>query len=85
MNSLFQIKLVRSSPRSKDFQKSFKDAHQIYHKYQMEIHHDPPHKPNEGQYTRFLVDSPLEVITAVVCYYGIFPILIIDKTCKNSS
>ncbi|XP_021356887.1 arginyl-tRNA--protein transferase 1-like isoform X1 [Mizuhopecten yessoensis] len=55
-----EIRLVKSNPRSKEFEESFKESHQVYHKYQMGIHHDPPHKPNESQYTRFLCDSPLQ-------------------------
>ncbi|OWF48821.1 Arginyl-tRNA--protein transferase 1 [Mizuhopecten yessoensis] len=56
-----EIRLVKSNPRSKEFEESFKESHQVYHKYQMGIHHDPPHKPNESQYTRFLCDSPLQI------------------------
>ncbi|XP_069130556.1 arginyl-tRNA--protein transferase 1-like [Argopecten irradians] len=55
-----EIRLVRSNPRSKEFEESFKESHQVYHKYQMGIHKDPPHKPSESQYTRFLCDSPLQ-------------------------
>ncbi|KAK3097690.1 hypothetical protein FSP39_012152 [Pinctada imbricata] len=57
----FEIRLVRSSPRSQEFQESFKDAHKVYHSYQMQIHKDPPDKPSVKQYTRFLVDSPLQI------------------------
>ncbi|XP_033741170.1 arginyl-tRNA--protein transferase 1-like isoform X1 [Pecten maximus] len=58
-----EIRLVRSNPRSKEFEESFKESHQVYHKYQMGIHNDPPHKPSESQYTRFLCDSPLQEMT----------------------
>ncbi|XP_060077478.1 arginyl-tRNA--protein transferase 1-like isoform X2 [Ylistrum balloti] len=58
-----EIRLVRSNPRSKEFDESFKESHQVYHKYQMGIHHDPSHKPSESQYTRFLCDSPLQEMT----------------------
>ena len=61
LNHFFQIKLVRSSPKSEEFKKTFKESHSVYHKYQTTIHKDPPSKPNEGQFTRFLVDSPMEV------------------------
>ncbi|KAK6170184.1 hypothetical protein SNE40_018639 [Patella caerulea] len=54
-----EIKLVRSTPRSTEFDSSFKTSHQIYHKYQMSVHKDPPEKPTERQFTRFLCDSPL--------------------------
>ncbi|CAC5411644.1 ATE1 [Mytilus coruscus] len=55
-----EIKLVRSNPRSQEFEDSFKESHSVYHSYQMKIHGDPPSKPSEAQYTRFLCDSPLE-------------------------
>jgi len=50
---------VRSNPRSREFEEKFLESHKVYHKYQTTIHQDPPSKPNEQQYTRFLVDSPL--------------------------
>ncbi|KAK7483279.1 hypothetical protein BaRGS_00025446 [Batillaria attramentaria] len=56
-----EIKLVRSNPKSLEFLASYVQAHKVYHKYQMVIHKDPPDKPNLKQYTRFLVDSPLQV------------------------
>ena len=56
------MRLVRSEPASSDFTQTFKQAHSVYHSYQMKIHKDPPQKPNEAQYTRFLCDSPLQVI-----------------------
>lgn len=55
-----EIKLIRSNPPSQEFTDSFKQSHTVYHSYQMKIHGDPPSKPCEAQYTRFLCDSPLE-------------------------
>lgn len=60
-----QIRLVRSKPRSPEFEASFKESYQVYKKYQMMIHGDPEDKPTERQYTRFLVDSPLKVHISV--------------------
>lgn len=57
----FQLRLVRSSPRSKEFKDTFLESHGVYKKYQMTVHNDPPDKPTEKQFTRFLVDSPLKV------------------------
>ena len=57
----FQLKLVRSSPKSVEFLASYIASHKVYHKYQIVIHKDSPEKPNLKQYTRFLVDSPLQV------------------------
>ncbi|XP_046549414.1 LOW QUALITY PROTEIN: arginyl-tRNA--protein transferase 1-like [Haliotis rubra] len=61
-----QIRLVRSSPKSEEFVSSFKAAHTVYSNYQMTIHKDPPGKPNQKQYTRFLVDSPLQTRLVLV-------------------
>lgn len=57
-----ELKLVRSNPKSQDFLSTYVAAHKVYHKYQTTIHKDPPEKPNLKQYTRFLVDSPLEAV-----------------------
>lgn len=57
----FQVKLVQSNPKSQDFVASNFAAHRVYHKYQTVVHKDPPEKPNLKQYTRFLVESPLQV------------------------
>lgn len=54
-----ELRLVRSSPRSDGFNQSFDESHKLYKHYQMTVHKDPPSKPNRGQYTRFLCDSPL--------------------------
>ena len=57
----FQLRLVRTGPKSEAFKESFDASHTVYKHYQMGIHKDPPSKPNKGQYTRFLCDSPLAV------------------------
>ena len=55
------MRLVRSSPRSEEFEASFEESFTVYKKYQMAIHGDPPEKPTQRQYTSFLVESPLQV------------------------
>ncbi|XP_060588752.1 arginyl-tRNA--protein transferase 1-like [Ruditapes philippinarum] len=56
-----EICLVRSSPKSQQFEDSLKETHKVYVRYQMAIHGDPEDKPNMRQFTRFLIDSPLEI------------------------
>ncbi|KAK6328957.1 hypothetical protein J4Q44_G00009350 [Coregonus suidteri] len=58
-----EVRLVRSNPPSSEFKASFEASYQVYKLYQMAIHHDPPDKPTESQFRRFLCDSPLEVCT----------------------
>ncbi|XP_039995346.1 arginyl-tRNA--protein transferase 1 isoform X4 [Xiphias gladius] len=55
-----EVRLVRSSPPSPQFKASFDASYQVYKLYQMAIHKDPPDKPSECQFRRFLCDSPLE-------------------------
>lgn len=55
-----EIKLVRSSPRSSEFNSSLKESYKIYRKYQMGIHLEEESDCNHDTYTGFLVDSPLE-------------------------
>ncbi|GFO24301.1 Arginyl-tRNA--protein transferase 1, partial [Plakobranchus ocellatus] len=56
-----ELRLVRSSPKSAEFKESFEASHAVYKHYQMVVHKDLPGKPNKGQFTRFLCDSPLAV------------------------
>uniref|UniRef100_A0A672L247 Arginyl-tRNA--protein transferase 1 n=1 Tax=Sinocyclocheilus grahami TaxID=75366 RepID=A0A672L247_SINGR len=56
-----EVRLVRSNPPSPQFKASFDASYQVYKLYQMAIHKDPPDKPTESQFKRFLCDSPLEV------------------------
>ena len=37
------------------------ESYNLYRKYQMEIHKDPADKLSVEGYTRFLIDSPLNV------------------------
>ena len=53
------IRLVRSHPPSPEFTETLKESYQVYRKYQMAIHKDPPSKCSMENYKRFLVDSPL--------------------------
>ncbi|XP_029109786.1 arginyl-tRNA--protein transferase 1 isoform X3 [Scleropages formosus] len=70
-----EVRLVRSNPPSSQFKASFDASYQVYKLYQMAIHKDPPDKPSESQFRRFLCDSPLEAETAPDgpdCGYGSF-------------
>ncbi|XP_053306228.1 arginyl-tRNA--protein transferase 1 isoform X2 [Spea bombifrons] len=70
-----EVRLVRSSPPSSQFKASFQESYQVYKRYQMTIHQDPPDKPSISQFSRFLCDSPLEPETCPdgpSCGYGSF-------------
>nr|XP_033797951.1 arginyl-tRNA--protein transferase 1 isoform X1 [Geotrypetes seraphini] len=70
-----EVRVVRSSPASSQFKATFQESYQVYKRYQMVIHQDPPDKPSESQFTRFLCDSPLEAEMAPGapdCGYGSF-------------
>lgn len=49
----FQVKLEPSSCTD--------EKHALYSKYQQQVHHDQPSKCKVGNFTNFLVDSPLTV------------------------
>lgn len=51
---------MRSSPKSTEFDQHVESSYAVYFKYQTVIHGDPPDKPTLRQYTRFLVESPLQ-------------------------
>ncbi|XP_039599406.1 arginyl-tRNA--protein transferase 1 isoform X1 [Polypterus senegalus] len=73
--SQLEVRLVRSSPASSQFNATFQDSYQVYKRYQMAIHKDPPDKPSESQFRRFLCDSPLEAECppgGPECGYGSF-------------
>ncbi len=53
------IKLVRSWPPSKEFQKTLIEEHELYVKYQTNIHNDSLLECNKTQFQRFLCTSPL--------------------------
>uniref|UniRef100_A0A1B6IE36 Arginyl-tRNA--protein transferase 1 n=1 Tax=Homalodisca liturata TaxID=320908 RepID=A0A1B6IE36_9HEMI len=55
-----EIRLVRSSPESKEFKSTFNAALEVYQRYQTTIHNDPLEKVSERQFRRFLVNSPLK-------------------------
>ncbi|XP_044296142.1 arginyl-tRNA--protein transferase 1 isoform X2 [Varanus komodoensis] len=70
-----EVRLVRSSPPSCQFKATFQESYQVYKRYQMVVHKDPPDKPTAGQFTRFLCDSPLEaenLPNSPECGYGSF-------------
>ncbi|KAI9102469.1 arginine-tRNA-protein transferase [Phlyctochytrium arcticum] len=50
------------------------EVFQLYSKYQIAVHHDPPHKLTPSAFKRFLVDSPLvfEPPTPTTPGYGTF-------------
>ncbi|KAM9285509.1 arginyl-tRNA--protein transferase 1 isoform 1-T1 [Morus bassanus] len=70
-----EVRVVRSSPPSSQFKATFQESYQVYKRYQMVVHKDPPDKPTINQFTRFLCDSPLEAENAPTgpeCGYGSF-------------
>ncbi|XP_006111471.2 arginyl-tRNA--protein transferase 1 isoform X7 [Pelodiscus sinensis] len=70
-----EVRVVRSSPPSCQFKATFQESYQVYKRYQMAIHKDPPDKPTISQFTRFLCDSPLEAENppnGPDCGYGSF-------------
>ena len=54
-----EVKLVQSSPRTKEFNETFNESYAIYQKYQMAVHKDKESDCTKEQFTRFLVDSSL--------------------------
>ncbi|XP_076982373.1 arginyl-tRNA--protein transferase 1 isoform X18 [Tamandua tetradactyla] len=44
-----EVRVVRSSPPSSQFKATFQESYQIYKRYQMVIHKDPPDKPTVSQ------------------------------------
>ncbi|XP_058043255.1 arginyl-tRNA--protein transferase 1 isoform X2 [Ahaetulla prasina] len=44
-----EVRLVRSSPQSSQFKATFQESYQVYKRYQMIIHKDPPGKPSVSQ------------------------------------
>ena len=55
----FEIRLVNAQTSDATFKDSYMDSYNIYKKYQMAIHKDPPSKCTVGQYKRFLCDASL--------------------------
>jgi len=56
----FEIRLVNAQTSDATFKDSYMDSYNVYKKYQMVIHKDPPSKCTVGQYKRFLCDSSLK-------------------------
>ncbi|PIK59131.1 putative arginyl-tRNA--protein transferase 1 isoform X4 [Apostichopus japonicus] len=54
------VELVRSQPRRFEFNSTFDESYALYKKYQMAIHKDKPSQCSVAQFTRFLVESPLQ-------------------------
>ncbi|XP_022089840.1 arginyl-tRNA--protein transferase 1-like isoform X2 [Acanthaster planci] len=70
-----EVKLVRSSPESRQFKETFQESHEIFVKYQTTIHKEPDDECQEEDFKRFLVDSPLQeenLPGAPECGYGSF-------------
>ncbi|XP_032032053.1 arginyl-tRNA--protein transferase 1 isoform X1 [Hylobates moloch] len=70
-----EVRVVRSSPPSSQFKATLLESYQVYKRYQMVIHKNPPDTPTESQFTRFLCSSPLEAETppnGPDCGYGSF-------------
>ncbi|XP_045710062.1 arginyl-tRNA--protein transferase 1 isoform X2 [Phyllostomus hastatus] len=70
-----EVRLVRSSPPSSQFKATMLESYQVYKRYQMVIHNQPPDKPTISQFTRFLCSSPLEAENppnGPDCGYGSF-------------
>ncbi|XP_059738066.1 arginyl-tRNA--protein transferase 1 isoform X7 [Bos taurus] len=70
-----EVRVVRSSPPSSQFKATFQESYQVYKRYQMVVHRDPPDKPTVSQFTRFLCSSPLETENSPNgpdCGYGSF-------------
>ncbi|KAM9062963.1 arginyl-tRNA--protein transferase 1 isoform X1 [Sarcophilus harrisii] len=44
-----EVRVVRSSPPSSQFKATFQESYQVYKRYQMVIHKDPPDKPTVSQ------------------------------------
>ncbi|XP_012877354.1 PREDICTED: arginyl-tRNA--protein transferase 1 [Dipodomys ordii] len=44
-----KVRVVRSSPPSPQFKATFQESYQVYKRYQMVIHKDPPDKPTVSQ------------------------------------
>eukprot|EP00058_Branchiostoma_floridae_P013548 XP_002599036.1 hypothetical protein BRAFLDRAFT_104268 [Branchiostoma floridae] len=55
-----ELRLVRSEPKSEEFSRTRMESYELYKKYQIAIHKDEPDKCTMKQWTRFLVDSPLQ-------------------------
>lgn len=66
----FQVKLVPSTDGSD------KIIFNLYKKYQMRVHNDPPEKLSTRSYERFLVNSPLQVNIAQITFNYFFSLFL---------
>ena len=57
-----QVKLIRSNPKSDEFERTFEESYRVFRKYQMSIHKETEEDSDRMQFTDFLVKSPLEVL-----------------------
>ncbi|XP_069468061.1 arginyl-tRNA--protein transferase 1 isoform X1 [Ambystoma mexicanum] len=46
---VLEVRLVQSSPGSAQFKATFQESYQVYKRYQMTVHGDPPDKPTVSQ------------------------------------
>ncbi|XP_049800668.1 arginyl-tRNA--protein transferase 1 isoform X1 [Schistocerca nitens] len=55
-----EVRLVRSTPPSREYEQTSEQAHEVFRKYQMAVHREPADKCTLHHYKRFLVTSPLK-------------------------
>ncbi|CAB3364072.1 Hypothetical predicted protein [Cloeon dipterum] len=55
-----ELRLVQTNPASDEYKATENESYEVYKKYQICVHDDPEEKVTLRQFTRFLVDSPLE-------------------------
>ncbi|CAG0881958.1 unnamed protein product [Darwinula stevensoni] len=63
-----KVKLVKVG--SREFKESFDQEYAVYRRYQIGIHRDPTSRCTPKQFTRFLVDSPLQLEEGPLEGYG---------------
>ena len=54
-----EVKLIRSSPPSPEFDATFEASYSLYKRYQRAVHNSTEDECEEAKYRRFLCDSPL--------------------------
>ncbi|KAB7499987.1 Arginyl-tRNA--protein transferase 1 [Armadillidium nasatum] len=54
-----EFRLVPVSFKDTEFSKTFPEAFELFRKYQMSVHKDPPEECDEKSFKNFLVDGPL--------------------------
>lgn len=71
----FETKLICINPLSKEFWNTYEESYDVFRKFQMTIHKDPPEKCDKRQFYDFIVDSPLfaeESMPGTGLHYGSF-------------